>query len=113
MLAVFKTWSKEHKLKISIVYVCLFVGSVGRVHCHINKFDICFLFVFCKFCGVVVCIGVFSKMSNKRNKELENHESDSEEEQNSGDEKDSDLDSEGNYVGEKVRWREYNLKTHG
>lgn len=52
-------------------------------------------------------------MSNKRNKELENHESDSEEEQNSGDEKDSDLDSEGNYVGEKVRWREYNLKTHG
>lgn len=51
-------------------------------------------------------------MSNKRNKELQSHNSDSEEEQDSGSEKDSDVDSDGNYVGEKVRWRKDNLKTH-
>lgn len=41
-------------------------------------------------------------MSNKKNKEVVNHDSDSEEEQVSGSEQDSDVDSEGNYVGDKV-----------
>lgn len=50
-------------------------------------------------------------MSNKRNKEL-NHESESDEEHESGSERNSDVDSDGNYVGEKAS-REYNLKAHG
>ncbi|KAI5645636.1 hypothetical protein NE865_02303 [Phthorimaea operculella] len=40
-------------------------------------------------------------MSNKRNKEVENHDSESEEDQASGDERDSDFDSDGNFVGDK------------
>lgn len=40
-------------------------------------------------------------MSNKKNKEIEVHDSDSEEEQPSGDEKDPDFDSDGNYIGDK------------
>ncbi|CAB3227691.1 unnamed protein product [Arctia plantaginis] len=38
-------------------------------------------------------------MSNKKNKEI--HDSESEEEQDSGSEKDSDFDSDGNFVGDK------------
>lgn len=41
-------------------------------------------------------------MSNKKNKEIEIHDSESEEEQESGSERDSDFDSDGNYVGDKV-----------
>ncbi|KAJ8715635.1 hypothetical protein PYW07_010117 [Mythimna separata] len=40
-------------------------------------------------------------MSNKKNKEIEVHDSESEEEQDSGSEKDSDFDSDGNFVGDK------------
>ncbi|XP_063834549.1 protein BCCIP homolog [Ostrinia nubilalis] len=40
-------------------------------------------------------------MSNKRNKDIEQVESESEEEQESGSEKDSDFDSDGNYIGDK------------
>ncbi|XP_022827680.1 protein BCCIP homolog [Spodoptera litura] len=40
-------------------------------------------------------------MSNKKNKEIEVHDSESEEEQPSGDEKDPDFDSDGNYIGDK------------
>uniref|UniRef100_A0A2A4JDT0 Protein BCCIP homolog n=1 Tax=Heliothis virescens TaxID=7102 RepID=A0A2A4JDT0_HELVI len=40
-------------------------------------------------------------MSNKKNKEIEIHDSESEEDQDSGSEKDSDFDSDGNFVGDK------------
>lgn len=49
------------------------------------------------------------KMSNKKNKEIEIHDSESEEEQDSGSERDSDFDSDGNYVGDKV-CPKHNLK---
>lgn len=56
-------------------------------------------------------------MSNKKNKEVVNHDSESEEEQDLGSEQDSDVDSEGNYVGEKVMLTfviyNSNLETHG
>ncbi|CAH0763351.1 unnamed protein product [Diatraea saccharalis] len=40
-------------------------------------------------------------MSNKRNKDIQHEESDSEEDQGSGSEHDSDFDSDGNFVGDK------------
>lgn len=39
-------------------------------------------------------------MSNKKNKEI--HDSESEEEQDSGSERDSDFDADGNFIGDKV-----------
>lgn len=60
----------------------------------------------CNYCycrGCVVFRQIFdTKMSNKRNKEIENPESESEEEQDSGSERDSDFDSDGNFIGDKV-----------
>lgn len=55
--------------------------------------------IVCVLRRVVVSPG---KMSNKKNKEIAAHDSESEEEQDSASEKDSDFDSDGNFVGDKV-----------